>query len=257
MKKTLINIPVIASLFLMASCSTEKDEISAEKFKQQLAESYLYYPIALGNSWTYQIDSIYYSDNLGNIEIDTVSGLYRETLTDTFRTEDNSLIYRCIKEKKDAASGAWNVLRTYSLMLLERQLVRTEENTPLIDLIFPLNDQSSWDPCAYIDANANFLVRGKGIQLFKDWPPSYVERITQENVLGQDRKIAEVTDIEPDDNIILYQSSKRRYAQGLGLIYKEQSFFTTQKTELADSPWEEKAEIGFKSYQTLIEFKQK
>jgi len=238
-------------------CTKQNDDISADKFKQQLAESYRYYPVKTGNSWTYQIDSIYYTDNLGTIDIDTVSGVYRETLTDTFRTDDNNLVYRCIKEKKDVNSGSWNIMWTYSLMPRERQLIRTEENTPLIDLIFPLNDQSSWDPCAYIDANANFLVRGKGIQIFKDWPDSYVKSINTENILGTEREVVEIIDIEPDDNIILYQSSIRKYAKGLGMIYKEQSFFTTQKTELADSPWEEKAEIGFKSFQTLIEFKEK
>lgn len=240
---------------VLTGCDTEKDDLSAEKFKQQLAESYQYYPLKPGNSWTYQIDSIYYSDNLGNIIIDTVKGIYRETLTDTFRTEDNRLVYRCVKEKKQA-NNSWNTMRIYSLMPLERQLVRTEENTPLIDLIFPINENSSWDPCSYIDANVNYLVRGKGIQIFKDWPQSYVRDINNENVLGADREVATVIDIEPDDNIILYQSSFRKYAKGLGLIYKEQSFFTTQKTELADSPWEEKADIGFKSYQTLLEFKE-
>jgi len=41
----------------------------------------------------------------------------------------------------------------------------------------------------------------------------------------------------------------------VGMISKEQAFFTTQKTELAEKPWEEKAEIGFKCIQTLVDYK--
>jgi len=239
----------------LVSCESQKDDLADARFREKLNEAYRYYPLHVGSSWTYSIDSIYYSDNLGKIEIDTVRGTYRETLTDTFRTEGGALVYRCIKEKQDPVTSGWNTLRVYSLTFSERQLVRTEENTPLIDLVFPLEQRSSWDPCAYIDANANYLVRGKVIQLFKDWPSAYIDRIYNEEYLGAQRDMVEIVDVRPDENIILYQSSRRKYAKDLGLVYKEQVFFTTQRTELAGEPWEEKAEIGFKAYQTLIDYK--
>lgn len=245
----------IVFLFSLSGCDREVDTDTAQKAKEALEKSYLFYPLNIGSAATFQIDSIYYFDNLGTIEIDTVRGKYRETISDTFRTEDHRLVYRILKEKFDAASSAWVITNVYSLMPSKYQLIRTEENISLVDLIFPLDNSSTWDPTALIDANTNYLVRGKGIQLFKDWPSAFVEDVYNSFLFGQDREVIEIRDVTPDDNIILYQSSRRTYASGLGLILKEQSFFTTQKTELAGSPWEEKADIGFKCVQTLIDYK--
>jgi hypothetical protein len=77
----------------------------------------------------------------------------------------------------------------------------------------------------------------------------------EEEVFGEVREVLKIQDVKPDDNIILFQSSTRSYASGVGMISKEQAFFTTQKTELAEKPWEEKAEIGFKCIQTLVDYK--
>lgn len=256
MNRSLYFIALIMSFFCLVSCDREVDTDTAQKAKEALEKSYQYYPVRIGISATYQIDSIYYFDNLGTIVIDTVRGKYKETITDTFRTEDNRLVYRILKEKFDSISSSWSVTNVYSLMPSQYQLIRTEENISLIDLIFPLDNSSSWDPTALIDANTNYLIRGKGIQLFKDWPAAYVQDTYTSMLFGQEREVIEVRDVNPDDNIILYQSSKRTYALGLGLILKEQAFFTTQKTELASSPWEEKADIGFKCTQTLIDFQE-
>lgn len=255
MNRLVILVCIFFSLLFLASCEREIDTDAAQKAKEALEKSYQFYPVNIGNSATFQIDSIYYFDNLGTIEIDTVRGKYKETVTDTFRTEDNKLVYRILKEKFDPFSSSWTVTNVYSLMPSKYQLIRTEENISLVDLIFPLNNTSSWDPTALIDANTNYLIRGKGIQLFKDWPAAYIEDVYTSTLFGQDREVIEIRDVNPDDNIILYQSSKRTYASGIGLILKEQAFFTTQKTELAGSPWEEKADIGFKCVQTLIDYK--
>jgi len=244
---------IVLSTAFFSSCEKEIDTDAVQRAKDNLERSYQYYPIALGKSWTYQIDSIYYSDNLGNIEIDTVRGLYRETIVDTFKNSSNNIIYRVLKEKFE--NNSWFVTRVYSLMPSTNQLIRTEDNTQLIDLIFPIEINSTWNPTALIDANSNYLVRGKGIQIFKDWPSAYISDIKEDEIFGEVRKVLEIQDVKPDDNIILYQSSTRSYALGVGMIRKEQAFFTTQKTELADRPWEEKAEIGFKCIQTLVNYK--
>ena len=214
---------MLISTVYFSSCEKEIDTDAVQRAKDNLEKSYQYYPIAIGKSWTYQIDSIYYSDNLGNIEIDTIRGLF--------------------------------VTRVYSLMPTTNQLIRTEDNTQLIDLIFPLQINSTWNPTALIDANSTYLVRGKGIQIFKDWPSAYISDIVEEEVFGEVREVLKIQDVKPDDNIILFQSSTRSYASGVGMISKEQAFFTTQKTELAEKPWEEKAEIGFKCIQTLVDYK--
>lgn len=244
---------ILISTVYFSSCEKEIDTGAVQRAKDNLEKSYQYYPIAIGKSWTYHIDSIYYSDNLGNIEIDTIRGLYRETIVDTFKNSSDNVIYRVLKEKLE--NNIWFVTRVYSLMPTTNQLIRTEDNTQLIDLIFPLKINSTWNPTALIDANSTYLVRGKGIQIFKDWPSAYISDILEEEVFGEVREVLKIQDVKPDDNIILYQSSTRSYASGVGMISKEQAFFTTQKTELAEKPWEEKAEIGFKCIQTLVDYK--
>ena len=186
------------SLFFwtFTSCTRETDTDSAIKAKEALLKSYEYYPVSIGKSWTYQTDTIYYFDNLGMIEIDTISLQIRETLSDTFRTIDNRLVYRLLKEIKDNSTGSWNITNVYSLMHSTNQLIRTEENISLIDLVFPLDQNTSWDPTALIDANTNYLVRGKGIQLFKDWPSAYIEDTYNATLFGKDRDVVVVRDVE-------------------------------------------------------------
>lgn len=239
---------------VLSSCEKEYDTDAGEKYKQQLKESYRYYPLGIGQSWTYSIDSIYYSDNLGTIEVDTVSGVYRETLVDTFRNDNRQLVYRCLKEKKNP-NQTWSILRVYSLTFLPDQLIRTEDNVALVDLVFPINEGRRWDTRVYIDSDANYLIRGKAITIFKDWPDTYVSDEYDCEFEGATAHMIDIIDVEPDNNIILYKSSHRTYAKDIGMIRKEQAFFTTQRTDFPDLPWEDKAEIGFKTVQTLVEYK--
>jgi len=239
---------------IFSACEKELDTGASDKYKEQLKESYRYYPLELNKSWVYSIDSIYYSDNLGIIEVDTVRGVYRETLVDTFRNESDQLVYRCLKEMKNV-NQTWSVLRVYSLIFLTNQLLRTEDNVTLVDLIFPIRSGSRWDTRVYIDSDANYLIRGKAITLFKDWPDTYVANEYNGEYNGTAASMIDIIDVEADNNIILYKASKRTYAKGIGMIRKEQAFFTTQRTEDPDLPWEQKAEIGFKAVQTLLEYK--
>ena len=104
---------ILLSTAFFTSCEKEIDTDAVQRAKDNLEKSYQYYPIAIGKSWTYQIDSIYYSDNLGIIEIDTVKGLYRETIVDTFSNLNNNVVYRVLKEKQE--NNIWFVTRVYSL----------------------------------------------------------------------------------------------------------------------------------------------
>ncbi len=246
---------ILSTCFTMgiAACTKELDKDASQRYQEKLIDSYRYYPLQIGNSWTYSIDSTYYFDNLGQIEIENVKGIYRETLIDTFRDESNLLVYRCLKEKQLPNQG-WTTLRVYSLTRTSSSLIRTEENTPLIDLIFPISQNTNWDPRILIDPNASYLIKGKTIQLFKDWSDSYIEQFTTQTFDGKEHQVIDIVDVLPDDNIILYKSSKRRYAKDIGMISKSQAFFTTQRINQSDKPWKEKADIGFEAEQTLLEY---
>lgn len=237
----------------LTSCENDFDTNAAQRYQQKLMDSYRYYPLKIGNSWTYSIDSTYYFDNLGTIETEKVSGIYRETLTDTFRDGANRLVFRCLKEKQ-LPDQSWTILRVYSLSPSATNLIHTEENTPLVDLVFPIDENKVWNPTILIDPNANYLIKGKVINLFKDWPGTYIEQTGTYTFKGKDYPTINLVDVLPDDNIILYKSSRRTYAKDIGMISKSQAFFTSQRTDLADKPWSEKADIGFETSQVLIDF---
>lgn len=255
MKNYKILLSLAFLVVLATSCTRENDVEAGKRFQEEINASKLFYPLETGKTWTYQIDTVYYSMNLNVMEIDTVSGYYRETIADTFVNSQNHTVHRIIREKQDDDTKQWYVTNVFSLEARERQLIRTEDNYPLIDLVFPSAQNTSWKATALIDGNTSLLVRGKAIQIYKDWPDSYVAGVRNETVLGVDTDVISIIDVEPDDDVILSHYSARQYAKGVGMIYKEQAFYTTQLIELADRPWSEKAEIGFETFQTLISYK--
>ena len=201
------------------SCTKEYEPNPGANVNALLQDSYTWYPLAPGHQWTYSIDSVYYYKVLSSQVRDTVQGIYRETVTDTFPGH-GGLTYRILREKE--VNGSWQEINVYSVTRDRYQVIRTEDNISLIDMVFPVTRHSSWDPYLYTDKNREFLIKGHRILLYNNFNSSVISDSTSAQLLGGTHPVIEVSDGESDDMLILRQYSKKWYAKGIGLIRKEQ-----------------------------------
>lgn len=234
------------------SCTKDTDPNPGKDTAAWIKDSYAWYPLEIGNQWTYSVDSVYFSTLLGKQVRDTVSGIYRESITDTFSSQ-GQLNYRILREKQNGNN--WDILNVYAVKWTKQNVIRTEDNVSLIDLIFPVSLYESWDPYKFTDKNKDFLIKGNRILLYNNFNDCYISDSTSQVVLGNSVPVISILDGESDDQLILRQYSKRWYAKGIGLIRKEQEFFSDQTTLDRNIPWVDKAEVGFILREELIDYK--
>lgn len=221
-------------------------------------ESKKYLPLAIDKYWIYSVDSIKYNRVLGQVIIDTIKATYKETITDTFRNNENQLVYRLKKEKLNE-NQSWTITDIYKITSQSERYIRNEENIDLVELSFPIFSGKTWNALPFIDKNVQEVtINGQAMLLFNHWNESAVVKVTKGEILGQNTDIAEILDVDEDDEILFKQYSQRKYAKNIGLIEKTQQFYSTQycfepNVNCETLTWEQKIDVGFSISQKLIE----
>jgi hypothetical protein len=243
--KYLFSILIISTIIILNSCGTKIDPYTNDFNGAE------YFPLEIGNTWIYSIDSVIY-DNKGK-KIDTINHLIKEFISGTF--EDNKGNTYFIIERSLKAGKYWNTTDTWYAYLDENKAIESEENLKFIKMIFPIRENASWDGNAYFDSD-NTIVRiaGEPIKIYKDWEYYYLST-TQAEDIGENHYENVTTVVQADkENSLEKRYSIEKYAKGTGLIYKNMVILNTQKTGEPNTPWEEKAEEGFILTQKLISF---
>jgi hypothetical protein len=231
----------VVGLLLMISCSNEKEELNT-------TANYDYFPLETGKYWVYEVDSTVYFDRTRRVSSKT---WVREQITDFFINNTGDTVYRVDRyERKDPAQP-WEIRQVVSLLRNARQAIRTENNLPLIKLVFPLRNYSRWNSAALTDPNLT-VTAGNRIALFKLWETkveSLDEPMTLDNKIFPETATISYAD---RDALIEYRFVKESYAKGVGLLRREWWILDSQ-CNTCPPPWEAKAESGFILKQQLIE----
>ncbi|MBK9715934.1 MAG: hypothetical protein IPO85_00085 [Saprospiraceae bacterium] len=107
MKLNILNLHfllILLMIYLITSCTKNETEIlDPASFGDD------YYPLAIGKSWTYQTDSIFYSLK-GTVEIDSTTSFIREEIVDTMRNSVNALVYRVDVFHSVDSSLGWELI---------------------------------------------------------------------------------------------------------------------------------------------------
>ena len=121
-------------------------------------------------------------------------------------------------------------------------------------MVFPLQDNLTWDGNRYIDETTTISIAGESIEVFKSW--EYEVNYVGEPAVVNNVIFEQVTEIVQADNenLIELRESKEQYAKGVGLIYREMRILDTQCiSQCEGQTWEEKAEKGFILRQILLD----
>jgi hypothetical protein len=209
-----------------------------------------FFPLEVGNTWIYQLDSITY-DNNGN-KIDTISIQVKETITEQFIDQEGNDVYRVARAwlKNDI----WVTSDIWSASIDEKLAYRTEENLRFAKMSFPIVEGNTWDGNAFIDEQIIVKIAGEPIRVYQNWGDYSYTNVDQSENIGDIfyPSVCTVNQVDLEDKITR-RYAEEKYAKGIGLVYKKMIVLNTQKFDSTE-PWGVKAEEGFILEQVLLSF---
>ncbi|NBC07756.1 MAG: hypothetical protein GVY26_11245 [Bacteroidetes bacterium] len=204
-------------LLLTALACSNQQELEAVEVDM----GYEYFPLGIGRSWTYTVDSVVFVPDTEGIRQDSSRTLVREVLVDTTRSLSGELLYRGERYERKSDTLPWVFRKVFTLYRNERQAVRQEDNVPVVVLSFPNSLNASWSPAAYFDAATAFPVAGESVTIYEGWETVVVDRGTP--FLLEDTTYTSTLSTEniffESENI--WREAQDRYAAGIGLVERE------------------------------------
>lgn len=253
----IIGILASISCCLLLSCRpSETDEITIDF-------GYDYYPLAIGKSWIYQVDSVIYRPGLQAIVKDSSTSFLREIVTDTTTDLGGELLYIIERYRRSSEKDVWEISKVFTRSKTERRALQTEDNLRFVKLAFPLTQGASWDGNAFLDAQRLFSVGGEFIQLFKNWQYIATQTGAQDTIGGV--IYSDVSSVRQADLDVAtdYRFAREKYARDVGLVFREWFIADSQCNYCCngnqgpvcqDTPWDQRAEKGFYLKQTLLSY---
>lgn len=212
-----------------------------------------YYPLNIGSSITYQVDSINYHEIIPN---DSSTWLVKEILVDTFYDINNNLNYKIERYQKLPDATDWQLANVWSVQSVDGQIQKVENNLRFIKLTTPIAENSSWEGNIFLGGLDDIPVDEdcNNLSFYEDWEYKYtlVEEPYTINGFNFDNSLTVIQ--EGDSNLIWFDYAKEVYGDNVGLIEKEFYHFYTQDLTCPTCPWTERVECGYSLVMKLIEY---
>lgn len=165
---------------------------------------YRYFPDSIGRFVEYQITEIEI-DNSDTLVYD--SYLLKEIVESKFFDSEGRETMRIERYRKNSLSDQYIINDVWTANVLKGSAQKTEENVRFIKLVFPVALYKSWNGNAYNNLPAEIY------EITQMDEPLNLNDQSFENVL---------TVTQADDESIIHKTYKvEKYAQEVGLIYKE------------------------------------
>ncbi len=243
----------VAGIF--SSC----DKSTLDDFDLQMG--YEYFPLEVGQSRLYALDSIIFDPSPQGIIPDTLSGFFREDIVDTLRDNTGALVFRIERYYRKTTADPWLIHSVVSSSRGEQEAVFSENNLRFIKLRFPLKEGLEWDGTAYFPERVNIEVAGETMDYYKGWNNIVLEKRPDYSLNAQSYSDVFVVEIANLVNNIQLRSGMEVYAPDKGLIYQEVQVMDTQCEYCCNGdfafcnslPWVEKAEKGLILRKWLVE----
>ena len=259
--KTSILLFILAFAFFLACNKREVEDTRIEDF------GYDYFPLEVGRSWEYEVDSIIYDPAVGGTAVDSFRTFIREVVADTLLDNTGEALYRVERYYRRNDTLPWQAERVLTLSRDEQRATRVEDNLRFTKLVFPVRAGKFWDGNAFFDELRFVFVAGESVQMFKGWQYRILEAGAPATVGSLE--FEEVVTVQNADNRYLnnfleLRLATEQYARGVGLVYRELNIWDTLCRDCCGGntedgvcqslPWEEKVEKGFSVRQRLIRY---
>lgn len=112
-----------------------------------------FYPVKQGNTWVYAVDTISYSSFWDGTAVLTNSfpGKYylKEIIADSIGLQEGNPLFRVLVYRAPDSTGPWEIDSVWSIQRGVDKILKTENNTPVVKLKFPVTRNSRWDGNQY------------------------------------------------------------------------------------------------------------
>lgn len=225
-----------------------------------------YYPLAVGNTWTYAVrDSVWSAANLTTptSTVTATSFQFRETITETFNDAAGQPAYRLVRARRATATDNWVDDSVFTISTPGSALILNRSNTRTVELIFPPRAGRSWNLNAF-NNNYNDTITAETRQYSAVGRPfttgggntglaatSYANTITTAN-----------TGMATESSLLRRVSYQQVYAQGVGPVYRRRDNFAAFTYTSQTPPYNQVFPAGaytsaFTRRETLIDYQLK
>lgn len=233
-------------IFFVVSCGDNVIEEPDESIY-----GYSYFPIEVGYTWEYQVDSVIIFQG-GDANIIS-SSLIQEKVSELISENNDEKRFKLERSYKKEEDGEWLLQDIWQVSIDNDMATRTEENLKFIKVVFPAIKDKKWDGNAFFDSDKEISVGANNISVFQDWTYKIED-------VGVSRTINDITYPSSlhvshidEESFVSKRFSEEVYADGIGLVERTMQIFDTQKTDTSMS-WLDRAEEGFQLNQKLISF---
>ncbi|MBK8506411.1 MAG: hypothetical protein IPL46_31955 [Saprospiraceae bacterium] len=221
---------------------------------------YSYYPLKVGQTRIYRIDSLQFDIGLGGLPIhDSTTFYLKEEIKELSIDLEGNDLYRVERSRSDKQTGPYTAFDVMTRSRSTNQGYSTENNIRLINLIFPVEKNKIWKGTSFINDQIIVFVRGESIEMFKGWEFEVLEEGVSEQI--GDKSYSEIATVRQadTDNPFEKRYSIEKYAKEIGLVYRERQIVDSNCKYLGDNAacvgleWIEKAGRGFFTREILVD----
>jgi hypothetical protein len=163
-----------------------------------------FFVLSIGHFVSYNVKETQYAFNQPSR---TVTYQLREVVENEFINEAGKQSYRLVRYTRANGRQNWQIADVWTARLEPNGAVRTEENTSFLKLIFPFEEEKTWDGNAYNDLGRETYRMNDLGKRFRFDNKNYDQTVT----IVQSR----------DSNLVNKDFRTEIYAKGIGLIYRK------------------------------------
>ncbi len=209
-------ITALVALITIYSCKQTKEPDTFEKIAD-------YYPLTVGKSITYRMDS---SNYVGYTTTPLVTSYFIKDSVHALITDNmNRPSYRIFRFiKKNMTDPVWQPNSTYFVTPLSNTLEYIENNLRYVKLLNPIANDNSWKGNNYIETSGP----NSQLQYLQDWDYQYTDVGTAKTYNGltfaQTATVKQVDKTDGDSTVVSGYSERNIsvevYGKGVGLLHK-------------------------------------
>lgn len=176
---------------------------------------YTYYPLEVGDYRVYDVTDTRYLNN----QASTSQFQLRERVDTSFLDQTGQLVYKIIRSVRQNGQSPWLDDSVITVVKTETMVLRTQNNTKVVKLVFPVKEGKNWAGDAFNTGIANGVDPNESLPNRKE-EYKYGPVGEPYDLEGQTYpKTVTVTQGFPVDDVQL-DDRKEVYAEGIGLIYR-------------------------------------
>jgi hypothetical protein len=222
-----------------------------------------YYPLRVGNSITYQVDSIVFDDAPGGNSKDTISFQLKEEIADAGVNAQGDTIYYIHRYRRAADPEPWSLTDVWTTSKNSAEALRTEENLTFNKLSFPLRFGKRWYSTEYIHPQTSIQVGTENLKPYQEWEAEILS-FDRAGVVGTfsfpEGQVMVMHQADQDDGI-MRRYVQETYVRHIGMVYRYDEILDSRCIDLGDfgpcigKTWVEHASKGYILSQVMIDYR--